>query len=166
MLEREVKASGRTSALFGARHTVGLTVNPTEILAFLHDVVKDAPVPYDAVLRAIGIEDKGADSWIQLYFESVANPLENCLNIKPHHLIHLFMQHAEGMIPLDAELVGIEISDRFNLLLFVLKSDKFPAPQKDRLPIASLRYQAGVLKLYPPNQAMVGQNNIILTDNR
>jgi hypothetical protein len=167
-LEREVKASGRTSALFGAAHTVGLTINPTEILPFLHDCVKNAPIPYDAVLRAIGIEDKGADSAIEFHFESAINPLENCLKIDPHYLIRLFMQFSNGMIPSDTELRGIEISDRFNLLMFVLRSDKFPTSTTGRLPIAGMRYQAGVVKLYPAENVVLPnrEHNIVLTDKR
>ena len=165
-LQNETQASGKKSALFGARHQVGLTINASEILSFLHDCVKDSPVPYDANFLAIRIEEHGAESQMELYFESKANPLQNCICIKPMHLIHLFIKHSQGMIPADAEIVGIEVSTVWqSLLLFVLKSDKFPQATSNALPIASIRYQAGTLHLYPPKEALAQpQRNIVLAD--
>lgn len=164
-LNQQTIASGRRSALQGAAHTVGLTIKPEQIIQLLHDTQPHSPIPFDAILCAVGIEDAGSNSRIQFYFNSLISPMSTNVDIDPHYLLQILIKLSNGMLPSDSELRGIEISDKFNLMLLVVKSDKFPTGIKG-LPIASLRYVAGELILYHPSGSLEGEKRIRISDKR
>ncbi len=162
---KALTASGRKSALQGAAHTVGLTIKPEQILQLLHDTQPNSPIPFDAILCALQVEDKGEASQVNFFFNSLISPMSTNISLDPHHLLKLLVEQSHGMLPLDSELRGIEISSMFNLMLLVVKSDKFPTGVKS-LPIASLRYVAGELILYHPSGSLEGEKRIRISDKR
>ena len=162
----EIVRSGRAPLAKGGLHVAGLTVRPEEMLDLLHDTQPGAPIPFDAQFIGIGIEDKGADSRIRFFYESVVNPLENCVELNPHHFLTLLKQQADGMIPLDAELDGIEVSNKFTIILLRLKSDKFPPHVGNALPLIHLRYEGGQLALLSPLEAIKKDRRIQISTRR
>lgn len=139
--------SGRPPMAKGVAHAFGLTIRPEQMLEFFHDVLLSAPIPFDAMFEMLELDDKGADSEIGFYFTSVINPLENCVRFNVQHFFRLLKQHADGLIPLDAELDGIEASSLFTVILLRIKSDHFPPHAGNELPLAHLRYEAGEMQL-------------------
>lgn len=164
MLNQKV-ASGRKSAVSGAAHTVGLTIAPQQMLELLHDTQPNSPIPKDAILTGLGMFDEGDNSRISFYFDSIVAPMAHEVSLNPHYFLKLLVGLSEGLLPLDSELRGIELSDRFNLMLLVVRSDKFPTGI-NQLPIASIRYIAGELLLYHPSEAIKGEKRIRISDSR
>lgn len=161
----QLKGSGKASATRGAAHTVGLTVAPQQILELLHDTQPHSPIPKDAVLMGLGVSDEGSNSRIEFYFDSVMSPMAQNVSLDPHHLLEILVNLSEGMLPRDSELRGIELSNVFNLMLLVVRSDKFPTG-KNMLPIASIRYVAGELLLYHPAESLKSEQRIRISHNR
>lgn len=157
--------SGRKSAVSGAAHTVGLTIAPQQVLELLHDTQPNSPIPKDAILTGVGFFDEGENSRICFYFDSIIAPMAQEVGLNPHYFLKLLVGLSEGMLPLDSELRGIELSDRFNLMLLVVRSDKFPTGI-NQLPIASIRYIAGELILYHPSEALKNEKRIRISDKR
>lgn len=164
-LNQQTIASGKRSALTGASHCIGLTIKPEQILELLHDTQPTSPIPFDAILCAIGVKDEGSNSRIEFYFNSLASPMSTNIDIDPHHLLQILMNIGEGLLPRDVVLRGIEISDRFNLMLMVVESDKFPSGVA-QLPLAHVRYVAGELILYHPAESLKGEKRIRISNSR
>ena len=162
----EIVRSGRAPLAQGGRHVAGLTVRPEEMLDLLYDTQPYAPMPFDARFIGIGIEDKGAESLIRFFYESLINPHENCVALNPHYFLTLLKQLADGMIPWDAELDGIEVSDKFTIILLRLKSDKFPPHAGDALPLIHLRYEGGQLALISPLEAIKKDRRVQISTRR
>lgn len=151
--------SGRAPLSMGARHLFGLTIRPEQMLEFFYAVIPTAPIPYDAKFEMLGFDDKGADSDIEFYFtSSVVRPA--CYHMKVEEFFSLLKKHGEGIIPSDAELDGIEVSERFTVIMLRVKSDRFPPHLGDKLPIAHLRYEAGELALLNPWEAIFKDRRI------
>lgn len=166
-LNSESVASGRKSAIHGGiAHAIGLTIKPEQIIQLLHDTQSHSPIPFDAFLMAIGIKDEGSKSRIEFYFNSLISPMATNVDLDPHHLLEILVEHSNGLLPKDSVLHGIEISTMFNLLLLVVVSDKFPAYKGDKLPIAALRYVAGELIIYHPSESLRGEQRIRISNKR
>jgi hypothetical protein len=164
-LQAQKVASGKRSALKGAAHCVGLTIKPEQILELLHDTQPNSPIPFDAILCAIGVKDEGSNSRIEFYFNSIAAPMATNCTLDPHHLLQILVNLGEGLLPRDSVLRGIELSDRFNLMLLIVESDKFPSG-KAQLPLAHIRYVAGELILYHPSESLKGEKRIRISNSR
>lgn len=164
-LNAEKVASGKRSALKGVAHCVGLTIKPEQILELLHDTQPNSPIPFDAICMAIGVKDEGSNSRIEFYFNSIAAPMSTNVTLDPHHLLEILVNLGEGLLPRDSVLRGIEISDRFNLMLLIVESDKFPSG-KSQLPLAHIRYVAGELILYHPAESLKGEKRIQISSKR
>lgn len=150
----------------GVRHAFGLTIRPEQMLEFFHDVLLTAPIPFDAMFEMLELDDKGADSEIGFFYTSLINPLENYVGMKVQHFFSLLKQHADGMIPLDAELDGIEVSGLFTVILLRVKSDHFPAHAGNELPIAHLRYEGGQLQLLNVFESVAKDRRIQISSKR
>lgn len=148
------KPSGRASILHGAKFQRGFTINPGQILSLFHDTHPELPIPVDAVFQGIGLDDAGVDSKIQFYFTSVQAPWEHCFELKPEYFFRLLVQLADGLLPLDSELDGMEISPRFTLLLMRVKSSHWAPAPGTLLPLYHLRYDIGRLSLHGPDEAI------------
>lgn len=161
-----ITPSGRPSMAKGAAHAFGLTIRPEQMLEFFHDVLLSAPIPFDAMFEMLELDDKGADSEIAFYFTSTINPLENCVCFNVQHFFRLLKTHADGLIPLDAELDGIEASELFTVILLRIKSDHFPPHAGNELPLAHLRYEAGQLSLVNTFEAIKKDRRIAISGKR
>lgn len=150
----DLKPSGRASIIEGAKHKRGFTINPGQILSLFHDTHPELPIPPDAQFQGIGLEDAGVDSKIQFYFTSVQAPWEHCFELKPEYFFKLLVQLGDGLLPLDSELDGMEISPRFTLLLMRVKSSHWAEAHTNLLPLYHLRYDLGRLSLHGPEQAI------------
>lgn len=117
------------------------------------------------MFEMLEFEDKGLNSDIGFYFTSTINPLENCVRMRVGTFFDLLKKHGEGLIPLDSELDGIEVSDKFTIIMLRIKSDKFP-PTGDELPLAHLRYEAGQLSLINVFEAVKKDRRIQISDKR
>lgn len=146
--------SGRPSIIQGAKHMRGFVVIPSQILDLLHDTQSSLPIPADAVHQGIGIDDAGVDSKFQFYFTSLAAPNCHCVALKPEILFRILKELSSGMIPLDAELDGIELSGKWTAVMLRVASSHWPAALEDRMPLYHLRYDYG----------RTGAKELILTD--
>jgi hypothetical protein len=150
----------------GVRHAFGLTIRPEQMLEFFHDVLPSAPIPFDAMFEMLELDDKGAESEIGFYYTSIINPLENCVRMSVQRFFSLLKQHGDGLIPLDAELGGIEVSGLFTVILLRVKSDHFPSHAGNELPIAHLRYEAGQLQLLNVFESVAKDRRIQISSKR
>jgi hypothetical protein len=158
--------SGRTPISSGVRHAFGLTIRPEQMLEFFHDVMPHAPIPFDARFEMLEFEDKGEDSEIGFYFTSIVNPLENCVRMGIDTFFQLLKKHGEGIIPTDAALDGIEVSNVFTVILLRVKSDHFPPHAGNEMPLAHLRYEAGELVLLNVFEAIKKERRIQISGER
>lgn len=158
----EERLSGRSSLIRNSRkkYDRGFIIRPEQMMDLLHDTHPELPIPKDAKHEGIGIEDAGYDSAIQFFFSSLTAPHEHCLAMKPHVFFTLLKDLSHGLIPLDGELDGIEISPRFTVILLRVKSSHWPPPVTDLLPLYHLRYEFGKLLLVPPESAIENQRRI------
>lgn len=150
----------------GVRHAFGLTLRPEQMLEFFHDILPTAPIPFDAMFEMLELDDKGADSEIGFFYTSLINPLENYVGMKVQYFFSTLKQHADGLIPLDAELDGIEVSGLFTVILLRVKSDKFPPHAGNDMPIAHLRYEAGQLQLLNVFESVAKDRRIQISSKR
>ena len=128
----------------GAAHAFGLTLRPEQMLE---------------------LDDKGADSEIGFYFtSSVERPA--CFQMKVQEFFSLLKTHGEGLIPQDAELDGIEASNRFTVIMLRIKSDHFPPHAGNELPLAHLRYEAGELQLLNVFESVAKDRRIKISGKR
>lgn len=149
----------------GAVHAFGLTLRPEQMLEFFHDVLPAVPVPFDAHFEMLELDDKGADSEIGFYFTStVERPA--CFQMNVQEFFSLLKMHSEGLIPQDAELDGIEASNRFTVIMLRIKSDHFPPHQGNELPLAHLRYEAGQLQLLNVFESVAKDRRIKISGKR
>lgn len=144
--------SGRPSIIKGAKYQRGFIVYPAQILDLLHETQPGIPLPKDAEFKGIGMEDAGCDSQVQFYFTSVSNPTVHCFALKPERFFAMLVRLADGLLPLDSELDGIEISSRFTVIMLRVKSSHWPAPLTNEMPLYHLRYEAGRLLLVDPSK--------------
>lgn len=156
------RPSGRSSLIGDTRkkYDRGFIIRPEQIMDLLHDTHPELPIPKDAKHEGIGIEDAGYDSAIQFFFSSVTAPHEHCLAMKPQVFFTLLKDLAQGLIPMDGELDGIEISSRFTVILLRVKSSHWPPPITELLPLYHLRYEFGRLLLVPPESAIEHERRI------
>lgn len=166
-METLIKGTGRKSVVRGMKYVRGFVVRPEQMIQLLRDIRPDAPIPPDAQVIGLGIEEKGRESRIRLYYHSLVNPLENCLEMHPHTLFQHLKGVAEGIIPADGELDGIEISTRFTVLMLRVKSEHFPPWVGDAMPVMQLRYEWGTLFLFDPASIIEErrEQRIKVTDN-
>lgn len=148
------KVSGRPSIIHGAKFSRGFVVYPHQILDLLHDTQPGLPIPKDAELKGIGIQDMGRDSKIQFYFSSIIAPNECCLEMKPDHFFRTLVNLADGLLPTDSELDGIEVSKNWTVIMLRVTSSHWPPAPKEEVPLYHLRYDYGSL----------GRKELILTD--
>jgi hypothetical protein len=80
--------------------------------------------------------------------------------MKPELFFNILVDLADGLLPLDSELDGIEISHRFTVLMLRVKSSHWPSAATDNLPIYHLRYDLGRLLLVDPSKAIEGEKRI------
>lgn len=148
-----VKPSGRSSIFSGEKKFQrGFIIRPEQILDLFHETQPGIPLPKDAVFKGIGLNDSGSDSEIQFYFSSVSAPNMHCFSMNPHRFFAMLVQLADGMLPLDSELDGIEISSRFTMILLRVGSSHWPAPLGKELPLYHLRYDLGRMTLIDPSK--------------
>lgn len=152
--------TGRTSVVRGAKYARGFVIRPEQILSLFHDTQPNLPLPGDAQFQGVGFEDAGVDSQIQFFFTSQTAPWEHCFAMKPQLFFNILVDLADGLLPLDSELDGIEISHRFTVLMLRVKSSHWPAAPTDNLPIYHLRYDLGRLILVDPSKAIEGDRRI------
>lgn len=157
-----LKATGRKSVLHGIKHGAGFVIRPDQMLQLLHDTRPNLPIPRDAQFKGIGIKDEGSNSLIQFYYLSACNPLDHCLELSPHSFLRILVELADGLLPRDSELDGIEVSDKFTVLLLRVKSDHFPPHPGNQLPMFHLRYEWGQILLVDPSQAIASEKRITI----
>jgi hypothetical protein len=150
----------------GVRHAFGLTLRPEQMLELFHDVLRTAPIPFDAMFEMLELDDNGADSKIGFFYTSVINPLENYVGMKVQDFFSLLKQHADGLIPLDAELDGIEVSSLFTVILLRVKSNHFPSHAGNEMPVAHLRYESGQLQLINVFESVAKDRRIQISSKR
>jgi hypothetical protein len=155
------KPSGRSSIISGAKkYCRGFVVRPEQILSLFHDTQPGIPLPKDAQFQGIGIEDAGIDSRIQFFFTSVSNPSMHCFSLKPNQFFSMLVQLADGLLPLDSELDGVEVSSKFTMIMLRVQSSHWPAPIGKDLPLYHLRYDLGRLMLVDPIKILEGERRI------
>lgn len=154
------KRSGRPSIIAGAQYSRGFIVRPEQVLQLFHDTQPGIPLPGDAEFKGLGLDDAGVDSKIEFYFESKANPHEHCFALKPELFFKIMVDLASGLLPLDSELDGIEISSRFTVILLRVKSSHWPAPLTHQMPLYHLRYEFGRMLLVDPSKAIENERRI------
>jgi hypothetical protein len=152
--------SGRSSVLRGAKYSRGFVIRPEQMLALFRDTQPNLPIPADAEFQGIGFKDEGIDSQIQFYFTSLTAPWEHCFAMKPELFFDILVDLADGLLPLDSELDGIEVSHRFTVLMLRVKSSHWPAAPTDNLPLVHLRYEAGRLLLVDASRAIENEKRI------
>jgi hypothetical protein len=152
--------SGRSSIISGAKFTRGFVIRPEQMLSLLHDTHPNLPIPHDAHFQGIGFEDEGVDSLIQFFFTSQTAPWEHCVALKPQLFFGLLVDLADGLLPKDSELDGIEISKNFTVLMLRVKSSHWPPAPTDAMPLYHLRYDLGRLTLVDPSKAIEGDRRI------
>lgn len=153
--------SGRSSIISGAKkYARGFVIRPEQILSLFHDTQPGIPLPKDAQFQGIGIEDAGVDSQIQFFFASISNPSMHCFALKPQKFFAMLVQLADGLLPLDSELDGIEVSSRFTMIMLRVASSHWPAPIGKDLPLYHLRYDLGRLVLVDPSKILEGERRI------
>jgi hypothetical protein len=156
-------ASGRSSILKGATFVRGFTVKPDELLSLIYDTEQHAPFPKDAVFKGFGCHSAGVDSIVELYYTSVSAPDQVCFAEKPEAFLRRIIQLSHGFIPLDSELDGIELSNRWTIVLLRIKSSHWPPAMKDDfLPLAHLRYAFGRLILTDISRAVENEKRITI----
>lgn len=157
------KRSGRASIFSGEKKFArGFVIRPEQILNLFHDTQPGIPLPKDAQFKGIGVDDAGVDSQIQFYFTSASNPSVHCFAMKPEKFFGLLVELADGLLPLDSELDGIEVSSRFTMILLRVTSSHWPAPIAKDLPLYHLRYDLGRLLLVDTNNFMEPERKIII----
>jgi hypothetical protein len=156
----DVTQSKRPSILKGAKHIQGFVIRPEQMLELFRDTMPALPIPRDAQHCGLGIKDEGRDSKIQFFFTSNLSPFEHCFEMAPELFLKTLVGLADGLLPLDSELDGIEISHRFTVLMLRVKSDHFPPHPGNKLPLVHLRYDLGCLLLVDPAQAIGGEKRI------
>jgi hypothetical protein len=156
--------SGRSSILKGASFQRGFIIKPDQILALFHDTQPNMPIPRDAEFKGIGMEDAGVDSKIEFYFTSKIAPSEVCLALKPQLFFRMLVELASGLLPSDSELDGIEISNRFTVILLRVKSSHWPPARLSdgKMPLYHLRYDLGRLLLVDPSKAVENEKRIVI----
>jgi len=156
----DLTPSGRSSILAGAKYKRGFIVRPEQILSLFHDLYTQLAIPSDAKFEGIGIKDEGCDSQVEFYFSSVQAPWLHCFALKPERFFRMLVDIADGLIPLDSTLDGIEISRNFTVLLLRVSSSHWPAPIGPELPLYNLRYDLGRLLLLDPSTAIERERRI------
>lgn len=153
--------SGRSSIISGAKKFArGFVVRPEQVLELLHDTQPDLPLPNDAQFRGIGVDDAGINSLVEFYFTSQVSPNTHCLALKPLTFFHMLLNLADGLLPLDSELDGIEVSRNFTVILLRVISSHWPPPLGKDLPLYHLRYEFGRLLLVDPSKAIENERRI------
>ena len=158
--QSDVKASGRSSILNGAKYSRGFIIRPEQILDLFHETQPGIPLPKDTVFKGIGLNDAGVDSEIQFYFSSVISSHTHCFAMNPHMFFRILVNIADGLLPMDSELDGVEISSRFTVILLRVKSSHWPAPLTKDMPLYHLRYEFGRLLLVDPSKAIEQERRI------
>ena len=158
--ESNITPSGRRSIIHGAKYHRGFIVRPEQILSLFHDTQPGIPLPKDAEFKGIGMADEGVDSRIRFYFKSVIAPNMHCLELKPEKFFRLLVDLADGLLPLDSEMDGIEISNRFTVILLRVKSSHWPPAPRENIPLYHLRYDLGRLLLVDPARAIESERRI------
>lgn len=148
------KVSGRPSILSGSVSARGFVIRPEQILSLFHDTLPQLPIPKDAEFCGVGIEDAGGDSAIMFYYVSKLNPLEHCLKCKPEWFLKTMVELGDGLLPADSELDGIEVSQKFTVLLLRVKSAHWPPCPEKLMPLLHLRYDLGQLVLTDVGKAV------------
>ncbi len=157
------KTSGRSSIFkAGKKFARGFIIRPEQILSLLHDTQPGIPLPKDTEFKGIGVDDAGVDSKIQFYFTSVAAPDMTCFELKPQQFFRMLVELADGLLPMDSELEGIEVSSNFTMILLRIQSSHWPAPLTKDLPLYHLRYELGRLVLVDPSKAIENTRRIII----
>lgn len=157
------KPSGRSSIITGSKKFArGFIIRPEQILSLLHDTQPGIPLPKDAQFQGLGIDDAGVDSEIQFYFTSILAPNMHCFAMKPRIFFTMLVELADGLLPLDSELEGIEVSKNFTMIMLRVESSHWPAPINKELPLYHLRYDLGRLVLIDPSKALENTRRIII----
>jgi hypothetical protein len=157
------KPSGRPSIVTGAKkYCRGFIIRPEQIVQLFHDTQPGIPLPKDAVHRGIGVKDEGVDSEIQFYFTSESNPTVTCFAMKPEKFFKMLVELADGLLPLDSELDGIEVSANFTVIMLRVGSSHWPAPLTAEIPLYHLRYDLGRLILVDPLKALEPERKIVI----
>jgi hypothetical protein len=147
--------SGRSSIIKPSEKKFhrGFVVRPDQMIELFHDTQPSLPIPKDAEFKGIGISDEGSNSKIQFFFSSVIAPQEHCLEMKPHYFFKVLLDLCMGLMPMDSELDGIEISPRFTMILLRVKSSHWPPAISQTLPLWHLRYEGKRLLVQNPEEA-------------
>jgi hypothetical protein len=155
-----ITPSGRRSIVEDAKYQRGFIIRPEQILDLFHDTQPGIPLPKDAQFQGIGMNDAGVDSTIEFHFTSVSAPNVHCFSMKPKFFFRTLVELADGLLPLDSELDGIEISSHFTVIMLRVKSSHWPAPLDKRLPLYHLRYEYGKLLLVDPSKSLSPERRI------
>ena len=155
-----VKPSGRSSIIKGAKYQRGFIIRPEQMLALLHDTQPSIPIPRDAEFKGLGLQDEGSSSTIEFYYTSKYSPTQCCLALKPDLFFHMLVDLSMGMLPMDSELDGIEVSQRFTVILLRVKSSHWPPTMTTTLPLYHLGYEAGRMLLVDPSKAIETERRI------
>jgi len=149
------ETSGRASIIHGSKQCRGVILVPEQILLLLHDTQPGWPIPDDAEYRGIDMRSNGQDSYIKFMFVSREEPALHCFELTPEFFFKTLKDLADGLIPSDSELDGIEMSKRWTYMQLRVKSAHWPEAAADNLlPLYHLRYLGGYLELLPPQQAL------------
>ena len=154
------RPSGRPSIVAGTKYCRGFIIRPEQIISLLHDTQPSLPIPMDAKHEGIGINDDGIDSKIEFHFTSHTSPNTTCFAVKPELFFKILVDLADGLLPMDSELDGIEISTRFTVIMLRVKSSHWPASLNNEIPLYHLRYDLGRLVLVDPLKAIESERRI------
>lgn len=142
-------ATGSRKRAYNRRGKVrAIIVRPEEMLALIRDTYTNAPVPADSQFFGISVND--TQNKIGLHFYSNANPNVTCVSFKPDFLLNILKGQSEGIIPRDAELIGVCVHDAFTLLRLDVVSDRFPAMDVQKIPVINMRYDYGDILISRP----------------
>jgi len=124
-------------------HTRGIVIRPEQMLDLIRDTYPQSPVPSDALFQAVGVDRE--KNLIYFHFYSIISPQISCAAMQPQLLLDFLKGHAEGAIPLDAEMVGISVHNDLTLMRLDARSTKFDAIPNDATPVIEIRYEGGEL---------------------
>lgn len=140
----------RPSILQGAKYIRGFVIRPEQMISLFHDTMPSLPIPKDAEHCGIGIEENSSDSKLLFYYTSKLAFDQHCFAINPNLFLRLLVDLADGLLPNDSELDGIEVSRNFTVIMLRVKSSHWPDTNTKQVPLYHLRYDLGELCLVHP----------------
>lgn len=150
----DLTPSKRPSILHGAKYVRGFVIRPEQMISLFHDTMPSLPIPKDAEHCGIGIEDSAEDSELLFYYTSKIAFDQHCFAINPNLFLRTLVNLADGLLPADSELDGIEVSRNFTVIMLRVKSAHWPETKGQSVPLYHLRYEEKELYLVHPAEIL------------